>query len=459
MSREFKFPDLGEGITEGELVKWLVSEGDSVKEDQDVAEVETDKALVTIPSPGSGTVEKLNFKEGDVIKVGEVLMVFGEGGEKESKEEPKEKKEEKAQQEDKQEDKEEEKEEKQEKERGKDEKEKEKEEEEEEKTDKKEEAEKEKKESGKKKELSKAPPLASPYTRKVARELGIDLTEVEGSGPGGRITEQDVRAFSKGGEKSTPAQPVSIAASRQEAPQEDFEKFGRIERVPLKGVRRKISDNMLLAQQQTVMVTHMDEAVVDELLKIRKEKAEYAASKNVKLTLLPFLMKACVIGMREFPYLNASLVDGEIILKKYYHFGFAVDTEAGLMVPVIRDVDKKSIMHLASELTELSAQARDRSIAVEAFQGHSFSITNIGSIGGKNFTPIINYPDSAILGIGRTHEKPIARKGKVSLAHVLPLCLTFDHRITDGATAARFVNKIIHYLADPDLLLLDDGED
>ena len=215
---------------------------------------------------------------------------------------------------------------------------------------------------------------------------------------------------------------------------------------------------MLKAAHETVMVTHIDEAEVDSLLQLRKEKKKFAEERGVKLTLLPFLLKACVIALKNYPYLNASLSGEEIILKNYYHFGFAVDTEAGLMVPVIRDVDQKSIMRIATELDTLSKKARDRSISLEDLKGHSFSVTNIGSIGGKAFTPILHYPDSAILGLGRTYQKPVVKDDEIKIASVLPLCLTFDHRVTDGATAARFTNEVIKYLSDPDLLLLDDGE-
>jgi len=305
--------------------------------------------------------------------------------------------------------------------------------------------------------------LATPHTRKLARELGVDLKNLKGSGKGGRITEEDVQAFAKEGPAAATA-PTPLSEKGAPAPSpavsgEDFEKHGPVEKISLKGIRKKISENMLQAQQQTVMVTHVDEARVSELVKIRKEKAEFAKARGVKLTLLPFLMKACVVGLKDYPYLNASLVGEEIILKKYYNFGFAVDTEAGLMVPVIQDVDKKSILHLAGELTELSQQARDRSIGLENLKGSSFSLTNIGSIGGKVFTPIINYPDSAILGIARTFEKPVVHDGEIVATPILPLCLTFDHRITDGATAARFINDVIKYLEDPDLLLLEDGEE
>lgn len=438
MAKEFIFPDLGEGITEGELVRWLVKEGDIVKEDQDVAEVETDKALLPIPAPFAGKVASLKFKEGDRIPVGEVLMTFEEAGETLQKPQK-----------------------------------------EEESLSKKEEAQKTTKESGEKdkekgkpgepsepkeeaKKAEKLPPQAAPHTRKLARELGIKLEEVSGTGPHGRITEEDVRNFAKAPQIAASAAPVPLRTQTTPSttlPQEDFAQYGVIEKAPLKGIRRTISEHMRNAEAQTVMVTHMDEAIVDKLMQLKKSKAEFAQAKGVKLTLLPFLLKACSTALKDYPSLNASLSGDEIIYKKYYHFGFAIDTEAGLMVPVIKNVDKKSILNLASELSELSKQARERSIAREAFQGHSFTITNIGSIGGKAFTPIIHYPDSAILGVGRSYEKAIVEKGKVRAAWVMPLCLTFDHRVSDGATAARFTNQVIQYLQDPDLLLLEEGED
>ena len=422
MAKEFRFPDLGEGVAEGELVKWLVKEGDSVKVDQEVAEVETDKALVPIPSPYAGKVEKLNYREGDSVKVGSVLMTFGESDASQksidthkasTSDKPKVSESQKTVS---------------------------------------------KQTTTISSEKDKLPPLAAPYTRQIARELGVKLEEVQGSGPGGRISEEDVRRFaeqSKSKIVGSKTKNEENESPKESGIKEDFTAWGKIEKVPIKGIRRKISEHMLQTAQQTVMVTHIDEAIVDKLSELRQEKLKFAEERKVKLTLLPFLMKACVIALKNYPYLNASLIEDEIILKHYYHFGFAVDTEAGLIVPVLRDVDKKSIMHLASELSELSAQARSRKIEREALLGHSFSITNIGSIGGKAFTPVIHYPNSAILGLGRTYEKPVVRDGKVAISKVLPLCLTFDHRVTDGATAARFVNEVIRYLEDPDLLLLD----
>lgn len=437
MSKEFRFPDLGEGVAEGELVKWLVHEGDHVKEDQDVAEVETDKALVNIPSPFAGIVEKLHYKEGEKIPVGSVLLSFqdepGSPQAAPTQEEPV----------------------------------------------------KKPASPQASRELShaaaaqtmeqapeapmsvskdKLPVLATPHTRKLARDLGLDIETVRGSGENGRVTEEDLRKAASFAGQKTETVPISpnksavTASSAADGAAEDFEKYGPVTRIPVKGIRRKISENMLKAAHQTVMVTHIDEAEVDALIQLRHEKKKYAEERGVKLTMLPFLMKACVIALKNYPYLNASLIDDEIVLKDYFNFGFAVDTDSGLMVPVIRDVDQKSIMRLATELATLSEQARKRSIALEALKGHSFSITNIGSIGGRAFTPILHYPDSAILGLGRTYQKPVVRNGEVKVASVLPLCLTFDHRVTDGATAARFTNDVVKYLGDPDLLLLDDGD-
>lgn len=452
MAQEFKFPDLGEGVAEGELVKWLVKEGDEVKEDQDVAEVETDKALVNIPSPFAGKVEKLNFKEGDKVPVGAVLMSFsgdGAGAKEEKKAEPVAEKSEATEKkassgalEEKPSAK--------------------KSSEENPAPAEKEEANDEvpaKEESKPAAKDSTLPVLATPHTRKLARELGIDIEKVQGSGENGRITEEDLRSFAKPKESKAKAdEGPSRPPAKKEAPATSAEEFGPVERIPIKGIRRKISEHMMLAAEQTVMVTHIDEARVDALIQLRKEKKKYAEERGVKLTMLPFLMKACVIALKNYPYLNASLVGDDIILRRYFHFGFAVDTEAGLMVPVIKNVDQKSILRLAAELSDLSEKARDRSIAREDLQGHSFSITNIGSIGGKAFTPILHYPDSAILGLGRTYEAPVVVDGAIKISSLLPLCLTFDHRVTDGATAARFVNELIKYLGDPDLLLLDDGE-
>lgn len=413
MSREFKFADLGEGITEGELVKWLVQAGDVIKEDQPVAEVETDKAIVEIPAPYSGTVEQLNFKEGDVVQVGDVLMTISEEGAA-----PKALK------------------------------------------------------KPQRAPAKEAPPkpvaevpvakglaipvLATPHVRRMAREKELDLEKITGTGPGGRVTEEDLRAAQAGVHYETAAVKHIIASSADEALSlEQFEKWGEIERRPLKGIRRTIAHHMVQAQLLTAPVTHIDEADVGELVRIRKEMKAKAAAKGVKLTYLPFLIRAVQTGLRQFPMLNATIIGDEIIIKKYYNIGFAVDTEEGLLVPVIKKVGDKSILDLAAELQELSDRARQRKLDLTDLKGSSFSITNVGSIGGRYFTPIINYPDSAILGIGQLYEKPVVRAGHVVARPVMSLNLTFDHRITDGATAARFINHVKERLEDPQLLFLD----
>ncbi len=425
MEKEFIFPDLGEGITEGELIKWLVSTGDYVNEDQEIAEIETDKALVSIPSAFSGKIKKLCYEENQTVKVGTALLIY-ETDETSQTEDTK--------------------------------------------SDSLKETENTQSNREKDPIINKKKPqteqsiqntthllpLATPATRKLARELGVDLHSIKGSGKDGRIIDDDIQKAANKTEISSEELTEGLGSKTKPSPSE---KASPYEAIPLKGIRRKIAESMQASHQEMVMVTHMDEARVDKLLEIRKEKAELAKSRGIKLTLLPFILKACSIALQDHPYLNASLQEESIFLKKYYHFGFAVDTDAGLMVPVIRDVNKKSIFKLAKELTELSARARERKIDLEELQNHTFSITNIGSLGGIFFTPIIHHPDSAILGIGRTQQKPIVDQNKkIVPAYMLPLALTFDHRIADGATAARFVNQVISYLEDPDLLLLEEGE-
>jgi pyruvate dehydrogenase E2 component (dihydrolipoamide acetyltransferase) len=370
MSRDFKFADLGEGITEGELIKWLVKDGDTVKENQPVAEIETDKAIVEIPSPFEGRIEKLHHSEGDVVHVGDILISFSEEGEARP---------------------------------------------------------------------TVLPALATPHVRRLARELGIDISRVTGSGPGGRISEVDLNRFKAG--KGVPSQ-------RLEEPHEagltleQFEKMGDVERVPLKGTRRKIAQHMVQTRRLTVPVSHIDEADVGDLVAVRNEMKPKAAERGAKLTFLPFIIRAVETGLRAYPALNASIVGNEIILKKYYNIGFAVDTEEGLLVPVVKNVENKSLLDIAVEL-------------LAELKGSTFSITNIGSIGGRFFTPVINYPDSAILAVGRIYEKPIVKEGQVVIRPVMSLSLTYDHRVTDGATGARFINHVIERLTDPQLLFMD----
>jgi len=383
---EFKLPDLGEGITEGEVVKWRVKEGDAIEEHQVIVEVETDKAIVEVPSPKKGKVVRKNKAEGDVVSVGETLVTL----ELEEKEVP---------------------------------------------------------------EKEKRPPsvsvvgtvpeaeevLATPLVRNLAKRLGVDLKKVTGTGPGGRITEEDVKGAGEGVRK------------------EAKDKYGSIERVAIKGVRKSIAKNLMLAQKNAAFVTGMDDCDITELWKLRiKEKGE-AQKRGVHLTFLPFFMKASQHALREHPMLNASVDEetGDVIVKKYYNIGVAVDTPEGLMVPVVKDVDKKTIIELAGEVEELGKKARDRKITLEELKGSTFTISNFGTFGGVYATPIINYPDVAILGTGTIRERPWAVDGKIVLRVILPISFTFDHRVVDGKEAALFMNKVIKYLEDPGLLFIE----
>lgn len=426
MAYDFKLPDLGEGIHEGEIKKWLVKVGDTLKEHQPIAEVETDKAVVDLPSPKSGKVLAIHFKEGDTVKVGDVVITIGEAGETAGKPAaqpsrlsvPPARKIAKGA-------------------------------------------------TGAVGELEEAPdedeapapaPVpksdvtivsALPAVRKLATELGVDVTRVHGTGPGGRITDTDVRNASG---RAPPA-----AAIEKKGPRITFEDYGRVLRIPLKGLRRTISENLTRAFQTTVPVTHMDEIDVTELWAIRQKKKKIAEDKGYPLTFLPFIAKACVIALKEHPYVNSSLDDasGDIVVKQYFNIGFAVDTTEGLIVPVIKGCDQKSILDIAKDLYARAEETRNREIKLDDLKGGTFTITNIGTIGGQFATPIINHPECAILALGAIQDKVVVREGKAVIRKILPVSLTFDHRIIDGAEAARFVNDVKKHLEDPSLMLLE----
>jgi len=382
MPFDFTLPDLGEGITEGEIRKWIVKEGDSVEEHQTVLELETDKAVVEVPSPKKGKVTKINKEEGEIVKVGEVLMTITEEGAV-AEERPK-----------------------------------------------------SVSVVGVLPEEEEGAVLATPAVRAFAKELGVNLTTLKGSGPGGSITKEDV-----------------IKASEKTKKAEDM--YGTVERVPLKGVRRTISKNLMIAQQTTVFVTVMEEADVTELWNIREREKKALQEKGIHLTFLPFFIKAVQHSIKEHPFLNASIDGEEIIIKKYYNIGIAVNTPDGLIVAVIKNVDKKPVRELASEIQDLSQKARERKIKLEELRGSSFTFSNWGHFGGTFATPVINYPDAAILGTGRISDKPWVKEGQIVIRKILPLSLTFDHRITDGADASTFLSKVVHYLEDPGLLFIE----
>lgn len=386
MPFEFKLPDLGEGIAEAEIRKWLVREGDVVAEHQPVVEVETDKAVVEVPTPKMGRVLALARAEGEVVRVGETLLTILE----EAEEQPVRPRSVSV--------------------------------------------------VGELPEAEETVPhqvLATPAVRALAREKGVGLEGIRGTGPRGSITREDVLA----------------ALDRKGAA---VDEFGAVERVPFRGLRRTIARNLLKSHQMTVCVTGMEEVDVTELWTLRvKERAELDRQ-GIHLTYFPFIIKAVQHALREHPIMNAS-VDGEgeaIVLKKYCNIGFAVDTPEGLIVPVLRDVDKKSIVELAAELLSLSERARERTITLSEMKGSSFTITNFGQFGGGFATPIINYPDVAILGCGRIADRPWVVNGEIAIRKILPLSLTFDHRVTDGGEATRFLTRVARYLEDPALLFI-----
>jgi pyruvate dehydrogenase E2 component (dihydrolipoamide acetyltransferase) len=404
MATDFKLPDLGEGIAEVELRRWLVAEGDPVAEHQPLVEVETDKAVVEVPAPRAGVVARLHRKEGETVQVGETLVTFAE-----AKEPPRNER-----------------------------------------------AEEERRPAQRppsvgivgslpepEEEHPPAAPagfegLATPMVRKMARERGIDLKGIRGTGPRGCIKPEDLDQAPPAAQKAKPA------------PEEE-------ERLPLRGLRRTIARNVLASQRTTAFVTSMEEVDITDIWEMRVREQGEVESRGAHLTFLPFFIKAVQHALREHPLLNGSIDDEaqELVLKKQYHFGIAVDTPEGLMVPVIRDVDKKSIIELAQAIQELGRKARERSISLEELRGSSFTITNYGHFGGTFATPIINWPDVAIMGFGRIVERPWVHRGKIAIRKILPLSLTFDHRATDGADAAKFLGKVLRYLEDPALLFLD----
>ena len=280
--------------------------------------------------------------------------------------------------------------------------------------------------------------LATPAVRALAKELGVKIETVKGSGPAGSITKEDIREAS---EKAKKAEDI----------------YGPVENLPLKGLRRTISKNLMTAQKTTASVTGMDEADITELWNLREREKKSLMEKGIHLTFLPFFIKAVFHALAEHPFLNASLDDEreEITIKKYYNIGIAVDTPDGLMVPVIKDAGKKTILDLASEIQGLSIKARERKIKLEEMKGGTFTITNYGHFGGTFATPIINYPEVAILGTGKISEKPWVRDGQIVIRKIIPLSLTFDHRVTDGVDASRFLTKIISYIEDPALLFIE----
>ncbi len=413
MVYEFRLPDIGEGIAEGEVVKWLVKEGDNIKENQPIVEIMTDKVNVEIPSPKQGIIQKLMAKEGEVVKVGQTLLSIEESGGQPSvssseitqiatKPSPT--------------------------------------------------TPAKTPTIAKETQLTAAPQvsqkpevLATPATRKLARNLGVDLSMVHGTGRGERITDEDVQRFKQLG-RTAAATAVTTSGPR-----------GVEERVPLRGIRRKVAEHMLKSKNMAAQVTNVDEVDMTEVVHLRERANASAEKRGVKLTYLPFVIKALIPALKQYPYLNSSLDDEseEIVLKKYYNIGIATDTESGLVVPVVKDAEHKSITQLATEIATLSEKAHAGQLTLNEVQGSTFTITNVGGIGGVFATPIINYPEVAILGLYKITKRPVVKDNQITIRDMTYLSLSFDHRVLDGAMASRFVNAIKQYLEDPKLLLLE----
>jgi pyruvate dehydrogenase E2 component (dihydrolipoamide acetyltransferase) len=442
MPRDFKLPDLGEGLSEAVLVDWKVKEGDVIKPEQELAEVETDKALTPLPSPIGGKISKLHYKPGDTVPVGAVIVTFdgtdsGDGRQAARKSDIPKKTAAPAQPRI---------------------------------------VQPERTvaastsppaERGKTQPSEPRPVLAAPATRQLARDRGIDIHLIHGTGPGGRVTQEDVLAFAAGGRREAvgpPGEQILEPLPHVESPTTitrpmlpDFSQFGSVERQPATAIRKRIAQRMTLSSQITAAVTHMDEADVTILEENRHQAQKRAEEKGVKLSLLPYVIKAVASALQRHPIFNSSYDDDkqEIVYKKYIHIGIAVDSPQGLLVPVLRDADRKTLAELARDVVQLADAARAGKLTVDQMRGGSFTITNIGSIGGTAFTPIINWPEIAILGTGRIQERPALKDGVLVVRKKLTVALTFDHRVADGAQAARFVNDIVQYLENPLLLLLE----
>ena len=442
---EFKLPDLGEGIHEGEILKWHVAEGQTIGEDEPLVDIETDKAAVTIPSPRGGRVVRLGGKEGDTVEVGQVIAVIDDGaaaepgagapapGEEKQDDRPS----------------------------------------------------RAPAAATPAEPPAEAPPAAAapaqpapparpdrrvaaaPATRRLARELGVDISSVPGTGPGGRVTADDVRRAAGGAAPAPQAgaaaapppagEPVAAGAVSgipffEPEPLPDFSQLGPVEREPVRSIRRKVARRMTTSMILVPHVALLEECDVTDLERFRREeRSRREGQPGARLSLLPFVVKAVTRCLVEFPMFNASLdpARGEIIYKKFYNIGFAADTPRGLIVPVVRAADRRSVLDISAEIIRLAEAAREGGIEVDELQGGTFTITNIGPIGGRGLIPTINYPEVAILGMGRAEPRPVVRDGEIVARTILPLTLTFDHRVADGADAARFMARLVGMLSRP----------
>ncbi len=441
---EFLMPQLSESVTEGEIVKWMVQVGDVVTENQPLVEVMTDKVTVELPSPFAGKIQQLLVKEGDVVPMKAPLAIIGDGAAPAAKPAAETKPETK--------------------------------------TEKKDESatesavsgsygagsSKAKIDFGSAAKTTQAPTgnaqnlantnkfgrvLAVPAARKLARENGIDIAAVPGSGPIGRVAVSDVQAFANGAQ-------VAIATKSTAAPTVYTSPVNYAERetrTPMRGLRRAIANAMMNSHLGTVRTLTVDEIDFTRLVELRARLKTQVEARGIKLTYLPFIFKAATRALQDFPNVNSSIDDAksEIVRKNYYNIGCAVDTPAGLVVPVVKDTNQKSVLQIAQDILELAGKARDGKLSTEDMTGSTFSVTNIGSAGSLLSFPIINTPDAAILGVHTITERPVVRDGQIVVRHMMYLSLSFDHRLIDGAEGARFVKRMKELLENPDLMFLD----
>lgn len=414
---EFKLPDVGEGMHEGEIIQWLIKEGDAVKQDQPIVEVQTDKVNAELTAPAAGVVKKIFFSVGDIVEVGTTIFTIQEENDVSVPDTGISEEENQVGQ------------------------------------------------SGDvnvnaqhittKHHHQAVRALATPFVRQMAREMKIDIEKVKGSGPAGRITESDLKQFKE-----------NDSITREKAKQHD-DKTGqemapimgneREERIPLKGIRKKIAEHMVKSVSTIPHVTHVDELEMDRLKEFKNQLKEYSDDKDIKLTFLPFFVKAIVIALKEFKTLNASIDErtNEIILKNYYHIGIATNTNEGLIVPVIKHADQKTIFQLANEIRQLAAQAREGKLSIDQITGSTFTISNVGPIGGMHATPIINYPEAAILALHKMEHRMVVRDLEGVIRLMMNMSLSFDHRLIDGVTAVQFTNKIKELLENPIRLVVE----
>lgn len=412
MAYDFKLPDIGEGVVEGEIVRWLVKEGDDVRPDQPMVEIMTDKATVEIPAPRGGRVLKRMYEEGQLCPVGRVLISIDDSGEKDKTPAPM----------------------------------------------------LADRSGARPAQTSPRAPaatpasasagssatvLATPATRKLARDLGVDIGIVTGSGPNGRITSDDVRTAKSGGPNGAPAgrgATVTMPFPPQSAP-------GDV-RIPFRGLRRKIAEHMARAKDEVAHFTYVDEVDCTQLVELREKANERL---RVKISYLPFIVRATIDALKKYPQLNATLDEkaGEIVQRREYHIGMATQTEDGLVVPVLRHADRRSIIENGREIERLASAARAGKATREELTGSTFTITSLGLLGGVLATPIVNYPEVAIMGVHKIVRRPVVFEDKIVIRHMMNLSLSVDHRLVDGFDAARFIAQIKESLESPGLLFLE----